>query len=146
MLVWVIWSSILEHQNTEMTKCPTCENTDLSRYFDGGSFGCNKCNNMFHKCADGTLKISRQGPLSCEACKAARGFHCRCGYVNPKQPRIKANDGGNSMCEKCKVPYHICCGKVRYGSPGPTFCEHCQPKQISQSPQRYAMRDYMNNM
>lgn len=60
--------------------------------------------------------------MSCPECKS-RGFNKPDNY-------IMINDGGSKECSSCKRIYHICCGKVKYGSPGPNLCKYCNPDKL----------------
>lgn len=52
----------------------------------------------------------------------------RCGHEDSGELLVRINDGGSLQCNHCRAIYHFCNGQVRYGSPGPTLCPHCNPR------------------
>lgn len=48
-----------------------------------------------------------------------------CPNCNKLTGNMILNDGGSRHCEHCKRNFHLCRGKVKYGSPGPVMCPEC---------------------
>lgn len=58
----------------ETNPCPKCGTLNPSIVRDGGSFGCNNCGQVYHRCRRGTVgpqgyKLGSPGPMFCVDCK-----------------------------------------------------------------------------
>ena len=44
---------------------------------------------------------------------------------------IMVNDGGSKFCSNCRCKFHLCGGRYKIGSPGPSMCEDCKKTRLN---------------
>ena len=134
----------------EKAKCPSCghQSSPMGQKRasdDTGNRICDMCGTVYHyHCTvDGKIgeaQIGPPGPRTCPTCLAALPMiRVRSARADLKKKKILTlcpaccsdklmgvNDGGSQSCMTCGAIFHMCADdKVRYGSPGPLMCAHC---------------------